>query len=339
MNFTEAMAAKPIRFSCGQEKDNENDTKRSRKRQVARSRRPFMARRAGSSALPRLSGSDPPGGSSGRRQSGAVRGGRDGASRSCGAARACARGGESCYRLLPSAAPAPTWPAGRSGSGAARRRSARPPPSAPSAEPAGCGPAPRPPGPARGWGKLPAERRPLPPPRLPSGAAPGPVGDYAEMVVPTGGGNKESPPLKPGQWSPGSGPGSGRGGPTRSPGGARAARRAGGGRRGGRAGPAPAGGGLRDAPGPGPLRRPRVDGERLRGEAGRRALPEPYRRPRAGLSRGAGGSGSPRRCPVRVRAGRSTRGSAGVGARGGKERFAAATPPAVRVSNSVRRSR
>eukprot|EP00076_Gallus_gallus_P037773 XP_025003311.1 probable C-mannosyltransferase DPY19L1 isoform X2 [Gallus gallus] len=95
------------------------------------------------------------------------------------------------------------------------------------------------------------------------------------MAVPTGGGNKESLPLKPGQWSPGSSPGSGRRGLARSPGGqvpggARAARRAGGGRRGGRSDPprggraGPAGGGLRDAPGPGPLRLLRVCGERLR---------------------------------------------------------------------------
>ncbi|XP_021242830.1 probable C-mannosyltransferase DPY19L1 isoform X1 [Numida meleagris] len=95
------------------------------------------------------------------------------------------------------------------------------------------------------------------------------------MAVPTRGGNKESPPLKPGQRSPGSSPGTGRGGPARSPGrqvpgGARAVRRAGGGRRGGRSDPprsgraGPAGGGLRDAPGPGPLRLLRVCGERLR---------------------------------------------------------------------------
>lgn len=239
---------------------------------------------SGKLCAPTHSDSDPPEGSSGRRQSSAVRGGGTehlGAAGRCVRARGAGRGEPLPPAVEHRPRPHVASRAERERSGAAEERPAAP--SARSAEPAGCGPAPRPPGPARGWGKLPAERRP---PRLPSGAAPGPGGDYAEMAVPTGGGNKESLPLKPGQWSPGSSPGSGRRGLARSPGGqvpggARAARRAGGGRRGGRSDPprggraGPAGGGLRDAPGPGPLRLLRVCGERLRGEAGWRALPEP----------------------------------------------------------------
>lgn len=102
-----------------------------------------------------------------------------------------------------------------------------------------------------------------------------PVGDYAEMAVPSRGGNKESPPLKPGQRSPGGSPRSGRGRPARSPGrqvpgGARGVRKGGGGRRGGRSElsrgfrEAAAAGRLRDALGRGPLGLLRVCGERLR---------------------------------------------------------------------------
>ncbi|XP_027307223.1 protein C-mannosyl-transferase DPY19L1 isoform X1 [Anas platyrhynchos] len=95
------------------------------------------------------------------------------------------------------------------------------------------------------------------------------------MAVPSRGGNKESPPLKPGQRSPGGSPRSGRGRPARSPGrqvpgGARGVRKGGGGRRGGRSEPprgcreAAAAGRLRDALGRGPLGLLRVCGERLR---------------------------------------------------------------------------
>lgn len=124
-----------------------------------------------------------------------------------------------------------------------------------------------------------------------------PVGDYAEMAVPSRGGNKEPPPLKPGQRSPGGSPRSGRGRPARSPGrqvpgGARGVRKGGGGRRGGRSEPprgcreAAAAGRLRDALGRGPLGLLRVCGERLRGGCGGLGGPEgdPAGSPRGPLS-------------------------------------------------------
>ncbi|XP_035172845.1 probable C-mannosyltransferase DPY19L1 isoform X2 [Oxyura jamaicensis] len=95
------------------------------------------------------------------------------------------------------------------------------------------------------------------------------------MAVPSRGGNKESPPLKPGQRSPGGSPRSGHGRPARSPGrqvpgGARGVRKGAGGRRGGRSEPprgcreAAAAGRLWDALGRGPLGLLHVCGERLR---------------------------------------------------------------------------
>lgn len=136
---------------------------------------------------------------------------------------------------------------------------------------------PWPPGPAEGGEIFSLSTAPLG-----SGSAqcPGPSGDYAEMVVPSRGRNKESPPGKPGQQqhqqqSPGASPSRSR--RPHSPGrqgsgGARAMRRGGGGRRGARGDPRGhyreglAADGERDVLGRGPLSLLRVCGDRLRGE-------------------------------------------------------------------------